>query len=72
MSGIIKVPCQGCGEREIGCHAWCQRYKEYREQREQIRRDNLEEMQASVYTYTREKGIKAKMMRKKGGRCHER
>ena len=25
----MKIPCKGCGEREVGCHGICERYKEY-------------------------------------------
>ena len=28
-SNRIKSPCLNCIDREIGCHAHCQRYKEY-------------------------------------------
>lgn len=27
-----KAPCKGCEDREIGCHAWCKKYQEYRQE----------------------------------------
>ena len=26
---MIDSPCHGCGERAVGCHAACERYKAY-------------------------------------------
>lgn len=26
---MIDGPCHGCGERVVGCHASCERYKEF-------------------------------------------
>ena len=28
----MKVPCNGCTKRELGCHSWCPDYKEYHEE----------------------------------------
>ena len=31
---MSKVPCKDCPEREVGCHGRCEKYKEYKENRE--------------------------------------
>lgn len=33
----MKCPCQGCDIRRIGCHGWCDAYKEYRAKLDDIR-----------------------------------
>lgn len=33
----MRVPCHNCPDRAEGCHATCERYKEYEREREQIR-----------------------------------
>lgn len=30
------APCRDCTSREVGCHAGCERYKAYAEQRERV------------------------------------
>lgn len=27
----MRIPCQGCTDRVVGCHANCKRYQEWRE-----------------------------------------
>ena len=33
------APCRDCASREVGCHAGCERYKAYAEQRERVRQN---------------------------------
>ena len=33
------APCRDCVSREVGCHAGCERYKAYAEQREKVRQN---------------------------------
>lgn len=28
------APCRGCQDRHVGCHGGCERYREYREERD--------------------------------------
>lgn len=30
MGVKAKAPCKGCTDREVGCHAGCERYREFR------------------------------------------
>lgn len=36
-----EVPCNGCEERQVGCHAKCKKYLEYRENRIQNHRKSV-------------------------------
>lgn len=36
---IAYAPCKDCKERIVGCHATCKKYKKYREQLEQFKKD---------------------------------
>lgn len=38
----MKIPCHECGEREIGCHGKCERYKEYCAWREKVRKNKAD------------------------------
>lgn len=33
------APCRDCASRKVGCHAGCERYKAYAEQRERVRQN---------------------------------
>ena len=33
---ILRAPCKDCRERAIGCHATCERYISYQEQKKKI------------------------------------
>ena len=30
--GNVNCPCQGCKDREVGCHGKCEKYKEYKKE----------------------------------------
>lgn len=58
----IKSPCQMCGDRELKCHASCERYKAYRKELDEIRRVIIEqkekESRADCYEKDKWKGWK--------------
>ena len=35
----MKAPCHGCQNRKVGCHAACERYREYDLERQRIREE---------------------------------
>lgn len=37
MISNIKGPCVGCEKREMKCHSYCEEYKKYKEQLEEIK-----------------------------------
>ena len=41
--------CYQCQKRVPGCHSWCQRYAVFREEREQIRKENNESVKIGMY-----------------------
>ena len=34
LPGRKDAPCMGCGEREVGCHGRCERYREFEQERQ--------------------------------------
>ena len=32
----MKAPCRFCGDRKIGCHARCEKYLEFRQERDKL------------------------------------
>lgn len=42
----VKAPCQECKERELGCHEWCKRYKEFKEEVERYKEKDRKNQQA--------------------------
>lgn len=38
----MTVPCKDCADREVGCHANCQRYRDYAAERENVRQIKAE------------------------------
>lgn len=56
------APCKECGEREVGCHAICERYKEWTDtneaEKEELRRKKRE--YHAVATYMKEARERAK------------
>ena len=67
----MNAPCMGCEEREIGCHAVCPAYNDYKRFREAVRKDQYNDSLADQFTMSKERGIKRKLMDKKSGRVHE-
>lgn len=56
MSSPI-APCKGCSEREIGCHGSCEKYSEYRDVVNDIRKKQLEEQKYVNYTAVRKERL---------------
>lgn len=52
------APCKDCAKRELGCHSRCDKYKEYEEERRQIRERRLLENEIREIT-----------KRKRSGKC---
>ena len=51
----MRCPCQDCGDREIGCHAKCERYKEWKQARQDEtarRRDYIEKDALTFSTHS--------------------
>ena len=40
------APCKGCQERQIGCHAKCEKYAEYIKVNETIKKRKMERLEA--------------------------
>lgn len=51
------VPCKDCDSREIGCHAKCEKYLAFAEERESVRKKNHEEVMKNVYSKSYLKNI---------------
>lgn len=41
----MRAPCKGCEERQVGCHAGCEKYLEFAAEREVIRDKQAREAQ---------------------------
>lgn len=64
----LSAPCKGCGDRVLGCHSTCDKYKQFAEERkEYVRRvkacrrkdrEYMEARQASIYKSLRNAGKK--------------
>ena len=64
----LSAPCKDCGDRVIGCHSTCDKYKQFADERkEYVRkvkacrrkdREYLEARQASIYKSLRNAGKK--------------
>lgn len=38
----MKAPCLNCELRQINCHSKCNKYKEFKESRNKIKKDNID------------------------------
>ena len=64
----LSAPCKDCGDRVIGCHSTCEKYKQFAsERKEYVRkvkacrrkdREYVETRQASIYKSLRNAGKK--------------
>ena len=64
----LSAPCKDCGDRVIGCHSTCDKYKQFaNERKEYVRKVNacrrkdreyIEARQASIYKSLRNAGKK--------------
>lgn len=59
-------PCKGCGDRDIGCHGWCERYISWRKKADEA---NLARNEYNVeHSITYERAFRKKMLATKRGR----
>lgn len=66
----MRVPCYGCGERREGCHAVCERYRAYDEERKAMREESSQwkEAQRTVISGKKEYLDKIAVREKRRGR----
>lgn len=58
----MRAPCLGCGDRRLGCHARCERYKAFRAECDAIREKRKEDAEFDAARIDR-----AERRRKHGG-----
>ena len=46
-----EAPCKGCEERQVGCHASCGKYAEFRKKRDEYNEIVVEEKYPTGFTY---------------------
>ena len=53
----INCPCKDCTDRHIACHCECEKYKEFKENREQINQEirKKAEQENSLISYERQR-----------------
>lgn len=64
----MKAPCKGCGDRKIGCHARCEKYLEFRKEREAIAETNRKEKLKYAISMKCEAWLVSEIKRKQRGR----
>ena len=57
--------CYGCTEREIGCHATCEKYKKFTDKLQQISKARYDLSRRKVATITMQKCMTKKIKREK-------
>lgn len=59
---MVKAPCKGCQERYLGCHANCEKYKEFKAETDAERdaRAVRQERYNDLYSYKEEKNRRLK------------
>lgn len=65
-----ECPCQRCGDRRIGCHGACGRYRAWKERRDETRHRIGQEHLAETYMKDMNMRIKSRIwkMKRKSGR----
>lgn len=62
------APCRDCVSREVGCHAGCEKYKAYAEQRERVRQNRQDFcIERTSGIHSRERWLKFQRKAQKGG-----
>ena len=64
----MKVPCHNCEDRHVGCHAECERYKEYAAECHKRREKRHLESIANMTSPGKERGVRKKLMDQKANR----
>jgi len=65
MRDEIKPPCLLCEERQVRCHATCEKYKAWKDQHEAKKADMKEKLQADIIYDGYHRGIVRKNARRK-------
>lgn len=53
---MLKAPCKGCEERQVGCHSKCTKYKQFKQEVDKMRKYEEEKQKQLVYSlYTQKK-----------------
>lgn len=60
-----QCPCNGCGEREIGCHGECEKYRTWKAGEDEINHKRWESNQLYAMSDTKRKWIVKNMKRKR-------
>jgi hypothetical protein len=55
----MKVPCRGCDDRHTGCHAECEKYLSWSNERREARERDYASRIADIYAVERDKKIKS-------------
>lgn len=63
----LSAPCKDCEDRHEGCHAECERYKVYKNEREAAKKWLKEQSDADGVGCERGIRLRERMRRKKGG-----
>ena len=62
LPGRKDAPCMGCGEREVGCHGRCERYRAFEQERQAEYEARLKKSQehaiCGALTHTHERQCK--------------
>lgn len=45
----IQSPCQGCAQRAMSCHASCEKYKQYRNELDEMKRQSAHNSEHAAY-----------------------
>jgi hypothetical protein len=46
-----KAPCKDCGDRNVGCHSVCEKYKEFAKENERVRNERYKHRQSMLNDY---------------------
>lgn len=66
---MIKAPCYNCTDRHAGCHAECEKYLAWSEERKQATYDRWSrESQATAYAVNKARKVREEGIRKRRGR----
>lgn len=50
---MLKAPCKGCEERQVGCHSKCTKYKQFKQEVDKMRKyeeEKQKQLVDSLYT----------------------
>ena len=50
----MKIPCFNCNNRIFGCHSGCDKYKEYKKEKDYLNSKRREYYNSEIYKYKRD------------------